>query len=187
MSTRVVPGKSCTSVPVISISSVCSATALITHQYPHTTAAPSTHRSQRTDLCRRPHSHRHRAESPNALGSRVHHRTGTSSPTHAITSSLTTVPSLWRLPAGFASLPVLPSAGAPVRAGRYASPSVRRPYDQAARTIIRRPQINSHRDDPQPHRVRQHDNRHRQPSRQPARQWQHEPTPTIKSRIKERL
>ncbi|CPR04170.1 transposase [Mycobacterium bohemicum DSM 44277] len=31
-----------------------------------------------------------------------------------------------RLPAGFAPLPGLPSAGAPVRAGRYASPSVRR-------------------------------------------------------------
>ena len=31
-----------------------------------------------------------------------------------------------RLPAGFATLPLLPSAGAPVRAGRYASPSVRR-------------------------------------------------------------
>ncbi len=34
---------------------------------------------------------------------------------------------IWRLPAGFAPLPLLPSAGAAVRAGRYASPSVRRP------------------------------------------------------------
>lgn len=31
-----------------------------------------------------------------------------------------------RLPTGFATLPLLPSAGAPVRAGRYTSPSVRR-------------------------------------------------------------
>lgn len=31
-----------------------------------------------------------------------------------------------RLPAGFATLPQLPSAGAPVRAGRYASPAVHR-------------------------------------------------------------
>jgi hypothetical protein len=42
-----------------------------------------------------------------------------------------------QLPAGFATLPLLPSAGAPVRAGRYASPSVR-PHTSLPATVSAR-------------------------------------------------
>ncbi len=54
-SARDVAGKSRTSLPVISINTNCSATALITYQHPHTSMAPSTVpvRAQRT---RRPAS-----------------------------------------------------------------------------------------------------------------------------------
>jgi len=44
-----------------------------------------------------------------------------------------------RLPTGFATLPLLPSAGAPVRAGRYPSPSVRR--HTSLSTINQRPHL----------------------------------------------
>ena len=59
---------------------------------------------------------------------------------------------IWRLPAGFAPLPLLPSAGAPVRAGRYASPSVRRhtsPSTASQRLHLKGPGIPGSHDNPE--------------------------------------
>lgn len=79
------------------------------------------------------------------------HRRGADPTSDALRSPDRRAHRIRRLPADFATLPLLPSAGAPVRAGRYASPAVHR-HTRMPTTIAPTPATSAlrHHDKPKP-------------------------------------